>query len=226
MSARRIFSISTLGIAVLSVAGWGRESNRQVRIGMCRARGLAWAGPSGDFCPVPRPILVDSATWSTHPVVLWRTDDVRHRVQETAVDMTRSSDGEGVGDSTSMFRADLIGDEPSPHQPPGVPDGVEGLPSRFGLIVVRRGPNAGARFLLDHAISSVGRHPDSDIFLDDPSVSRRHAEIRHEGARFLVADVGSLNGTYLNRVLIDSADLTDGDEIQVGKFRLVFRGSS
>lgn len=121
------------------------------------------------------------------------------------MDMTRSSDGEGVGDSTSMFRADLLGDEPSPHPAPGAPDGVEGLPPRFGLIVVRRGPNAGARFLLDQAISSVGRHPDSDIFLDDPSVSRRHAEIRHDGASFMVADVWS----YLEHERLELADFLE-----------------
>ena len=139
----------------------------------------------------------------------------------SAVEMNRSSDGEGAADKTSMFRADFVGHEQSPGWAPGEV-GVEGLPSRSGLIVVRRGPNAGARFLLDQAVSSAGRHPESDIFLDDVTVSRRHAEFRHEGEGFVVADVGSLNGTYLNRVQIDSAVLADGDEVQIGKFRLVF----
>ena len=77
-------------------------------------------------------------------------------------------------------------------------------------------------FLLDQATTSAGRHPDSDIFLDDVTVSRRHAEFRLESAEFQVVDVGSLNGTYVNREPVDSAVLANGDEVQIGKFRLVF----
>ena len=99
---------------------------------------------------------------------------------------------------------------------------VEGLPSGSALLVVKRGPNAGSRFLLDKDVTTAGRHPESDIFLDDVTVSRRHAEFRRDGARFVVRDVGSLNGTYLNRERIDETDLTGGDEVQIGKFRLVF----
>ena len=91
-------------------------------------------------------------------------------------------------------------------------------------MVVKRGPNAGSRFMLDRDLTTAGRHPDSDIFLDDVTVSRRHAEFRRtpEG-RFTVVDVGSLNGTYLKRGRIDSAVLlSSGDEVQVGKFRLTF----
>ena len=88
--------------------------------------------------------------------------------------------------------------------------------------MVKRGPNAGSRFLLDGDVTTAGRHPDSDIFLDDVTVSRRHAEFHREGVGFSVRDVGSLNGTYLNRERIDSAALTGGDEVQIGKFRLVF----
>ena len=90
------------------------------------------------------------------------------------------------------------------------------------VLVVKRGPNAGSRFLLDQAITSAGRHPDSDIFLDDVTVSRRHAEFRLESNEFHVVDVGSLNGTYVNREPVDSAVLANGDEVQIGKFRLVF----
>jgi pSer/pThr/pTyr-binding forkhead associated (FHA) protein len=96
------------------------------------------------------------------------------------------------------------------------------LPAGTALLVVRRGPNAGSRFLLDHDLTVVGRHPDSDIFLDDVTVSRRHAEFYREGGRFTVRDVGSLNGTYVNRERIEEADLSGGDEVQIGKFRLVF----
>jgi pSer/pThr/pTyr-binding forkhead associated (FHA) protein len=88
--------------------------------------------------------------------------------------------------------------------------------------VVLRGPNTGARFLLDDDIVQSGRHPDSDIFLDDVTVSRKHATFTREGNTFVVRDVGSLNGTYVNRERIDEVALQTGDEVQIGKFRLVF----
>ncbi len=96
------------------------------------------------------------------------------------------------------------------------------LPPGMALLVVRRGPNAGARFLLDRDVTSSGRHPDSDIFLDDVTVSRRHAEFHRGPGGFTVRDVGSLNGTYVNRERVESATLNNGDEVQIGKFRLVF----
>ena len=99
---------------------------------------------------------------------------------------------------------------------------VGDVPAGIGLLVVKRGPNAGSRFTLGAGKTTIGRHPDSDIFLDDVTVSRRHAEVHHDGADFTVNDVGSLNGTYLNRERIEQADLHSGDELQVGKFRLVF----
>ena len=100
--------------------------------------------------------------------------------------------------------------------------GVESLPPGSALLVVKRGPNAGSRFLLDAEVTTAGRHPESDIFLDDVTVSRRHAEFAREGGGFVVRDVGSLNGTYLNRERIDAAGLAGGDEVQIGKYRLVF----
>jgi pSer/pThr/pTyr-binding forkhead associated (FHA) protein len=96
------------------------------------------------------------------------------------------------------------------------------LPPGTGLLVVVRGPNAGSRFLLDDDFTSTGRHPDSDIFLDDVTVSRRHAEFYRDSDRFTVRDVGSLNGTYVNRERIEEAELFGGDEVQIGKFRLLF----
>jgi hypothetical protein len=96
------------------------------------------------------------------------------------------------------------------------------LPLGSALLVVVRGPNAGSRFLLDDDFTSTGRHPDSDIFLDDVTVSRRHAEFYRQGDRFTVRDVGSLNGTYVNRERIEEAELFGGDEVQIGKFRLLF----
>lgn len=99
---------------------------------------------------------------------------------------------------------------------------VEALPRGNGMLVVQRGPGAGSRFLLDQDTVVAGRHPDSDIFLDDVTVSRRHAEFARTGDTFEVSDVGSLNGTYVNRDRIEKVVLKDGDEVQVGKFRLVF----
>jgi hypothetical protein len=96
------------------------------------------------------------------------------------------------------------------------------LPPGSALLLVMRGPNAGSRFLLDNDLTTAGRHPDSDIFLDDVTVSRRHAEFYRQGFRFTVRDVGSLNGTYVNRERIEEAELTGGDEVQIGKFRLLF----
>lgn len=146
--------------------------------------------------------------------------------------MTEKDWQSGTGDSsdeltvetTSVFRADFLNDLDAPAGPAAesAVSGVEGLPSGSALLVVKRGPNAGSRFLLDQPTTSAGRHPDSDIFLDDVTVSRRHAEFRSEGGEFQVVDVGSLNGTYVNREPVDSAALSNGDEVQIGKFRLVF----
>lgn len=91
-----------------------------------------------------------------------------------------------------------------------------------GMLVVKRGPNVGSRFLLDADVVRAGRHPESDIFLDDITVSRRHVEIRREEEGYTVYDVGSLNGTYLNRERVDSGVLRNGDELQIGTFKLVY----
>ncbi|WP_105034214.1 FHA domain-containing protein [Cryobacterium aureum] len=104
-------------------------------------------------------------------------------------------------------------------------ESIAALPSGSALMVVRRGPNAGARFLLDADLTSVGRHPNADIFLDDVTVSRRHAEFLRHGTAFTVKDLGSLNGTYFDGERIETAALTDGAEVQVGKFRLTFYAS-
>jgi len=104
-------------------------------------------------------------------------------------------------------------------------DAIAALPSGSALLVVRRGPNVGARFLLDADVTTVGRHPEADIFLDDVTVSRRHAEFLRHGTAFQVKDLGSLNGTYFDGVRIDTALLSDGAEVQVGKFRLTFYAS-
>jgi hypothetical protein len=96
------------------------------------------------------------------------------------------------------------------------------VPAGIGILVVKRGPNVGSRFALEKDVIHAGRHPQSDIFLDDVTVSRRHAEIIRDDTGYRVQDVGSLNGTYLNRQRVESAKLSDGDELQIGTFKLVF----
>ncbi len=102
---------------------------------------------------------------------------------------------------------------------------VGALPATSALLVVQRGPSAGARFLLDADRTLAGRSTHADIFLDDVTVSRKHAEFVREGTRFSVRDVGSLNGTYVNRTRIDDTVLRAGDEVQIGKYRLTFHPS-
>ena len=101
-------------------------------------------------------------------------------------------------------------------------EAVQALPDGSALLVVHRGPNQGARFLLDADATTAGRHPDADIFLDDVTVSRRHTEFVRTNGSFIAKDLGSLNGTYVNGERIDSTILVDGAEVQVGKFRLTF----
>lgn len=102
---------------------------------------------------------------------------------------------------------------------------VAALPPTSALLIMQRGPSAGARFLLDADRTVAGRSPDADIFLDDVTVSRKHVEFVREHDGFLVRDVGSLNGTYVNRSRIEQAVLRSGDEVQIGKFRMTFHPS-
>ncbi|MGA2836166.1 MAG: FHA domain-containing protein [Acidimicrobiales bacterium] len=104
----------------------------------------------------------------------------------------------------------------------GAPVGQLELPRGVGLLVVRRGNDEGARFPLENGETTVGRHPDSDVFLDDVTVSRKHAVFVTEDQVTTVRDCGSLNGTYVNRERIEEATLASGDEVQVGKFKLVY----
>jgi pSer/pThr/pTyr-binding forkhead associated (FHA) protein len=109
--------------------------------------------------------------------------------------------------------------------PEGEPDvnfDLDDIPLGAGMLVVTRGPIAGTRLALTKPVTTIGRHPDSDIFLDDITVSRRHAELHRTGIGFAVRDVGSLNGTYLNRQRVEEQPLRNGDELQVGKFKLAF----
>jgi pSer/pThr/pTyr-binding forkhead associated (FHA) protein len=99
---------------------------------------------------------------------------------------------------------------------------VQALPPTSALLVMQRGPSAGARFLLDADRTTAGRATSADIFLDDVTVSRKHVEFVREGTGFVVRDVGSLNGTYVNLDRIEQRQLRAGDEVQIGKFRMTF----
>nr|WP_243228224.1 FHA domain-containing protein [Microbacterium sp. CIAB417] len=101
-------------------------------------------------------------------------------------------------------------------------EAIEALPSGAALFIVRSGPTAGARYLLDTDVTTVGRHPDADIFFDDVTVSRRHAEITRVGRAFEIVDQRSLNGTYVNGERVDRDTLSNGAEVRIGKFRLNF----
>ncbi|MEE1755524.1 FHA domain-containing protein [Streptomyces sp. SP18CS02] len=124
------------------------------------------------------------------------------------------------------YDAEVTGQTQLPSLSPEAQAAVDALPLGSALLVVRRGPNSGSRFLLDGELTTAGRHPQSDIFLDDVTVSRRHVEFRRaQDGSFTASDVGSLNGTYVNREPIDSVVLANGDEVQIGKYRLVFYAS-
>lgn len=144
-----------------------------------------------------------------------------HPAGETAADGEQRRPAPAA-DTTLTFGAVTPEDGAEPRLSPAEEAAVNALPAGNALLIVQRGPNAGARFLLEGERTTAGRRPDSDIFLDDVTVSRRHAEfVRREG-RFLVRDVGSLNGTYVQRDRIDEAVLRLGDEVQIGKYRLIF----
>lgn len=126
----------------------------------------------------------------------------------------------GESDSTQRFSDDLLAEDSQLNSEER--SAIDALPSGSALLIVQRGPNEGARFLLDQDVTSVGRHPNADIFLDDVTVSRRHSEFRRHGNKFMIHDLASLNGTYFDGVRIDSALLDDGAEVQIGKFKLTF----
>ncbi len=123
--------------------------------------------------------------------------------------------------STQRFSEDLI-EDPKDGLDEEELAAVAALPEGSALLIVKRGPSDGSRFLLDIDVTTAGRHPNAEIFLDDVTVSRKHAEFKRDGQGFSVTDLASLNGTYLNGARVDSARLSDGDEVQVGKFKLTF----
>jgi pSer/pThr/pTyr-binding forkhead associated (FHA) protein len=145
-----------------------------------------------------------------------RREDVRDdsRLQRRgASDTTVSFGSLGPADLDLVAPAGLTSDELA---------AVHALPPTSALLIMQRGPSVGARFLLDSERTVAGRSPDADIFLDDVTVSRKHAVLVQRDGRWLVEDQGSLNGTFVNRKRVDMAQLDDGDELQIGKYRMTF----
>jgi pSer/pThr/pTyr-binding forkhead associated (FHA) protein len=120
----------------------------------------------------------------------------------------------------TLSAVDPLQDAPGPAD--DVVVAVGDLPNEIGVLIVRAGAQAGAKFPLSEVLTRLGRHPDSEISLDDITVSRRHAEIERTAEGHVVSDAGSLNGTYVNQERVDRMLLRHGDELQIGKFRLVF----
>jgi ribosomal protein L40E len=219
--------------------GWrdrlGRGRRHAWRMDRAPVSQVAWANVpeltpragSADVVPGPSPWTADERLDRNMPRVFCtrcgqeNPEDARF-CSHCGIPLTRGG-GERPGESTSTISlggSELA--EAEPDEPLADSGTVEALPLGTALLVVKRGPNAGSRFLLDSDLTTAGRHPESDIFLDDVTVSRRHAEFYRHPRGFTVRDVGSLNGTYVNRERIEEADLSDGDEVQVGKFRLMF----
>jgi pSer/pThr/pTyr-binding forkhead associated (FHA) protein len=128
--------------------------------------------------------------------------------------LTTSAPDTSVATSPVEGLADSAGDDASL--------GTVELPRGVGLLVVKRGSDVGVRFAIESPVTRAGRHPESEIFLDDITVSRRHAEFVTRDQVTTVRDVGSLNGTYVNRERIEEARLSSGDEVQIGKFKLLY----
>jgi len=125
------------------------------------------------------------------------------------------------GDKTVFIaRSDSLQDALGPQD--NVSINLRTLPANAATLMVRSGPQAGARFELANTVTRLGRHPESEISLDDISVSRRHAEIERQADEYVVRDMGSLNGTYVNQRRVDTTVLQQGDEILIGRFRLIF----
>jgi hypothetical protein len=127
-------------------------------------------------------------------------------------------DESAVADATSALEA--VGGQHIGHS--GAVPVVPVTPERGAVLVVHRGPDEGARFELDRDVVTIGRSPDSVVFLDDVTVSRHHAELLHGAGGWLIRDKSSLNGTYVNRSRVDEARLSSGDEVQIGKYRFIF----
>lgn len=128
---------------------------------------------------------------------------VRHEADPPDSNATMSIDLSGIDDD------DRLADLPT-------------MAAGTGLFVVMRGPLSGSRFLLDSETTTIGRHPKADMLLDDVTVSRHHAEVRRGSGGLVIVDLGSLNGTYVGDHRIEEHHLTMGDQVQIGRFKLLF----
>ena len=137
-------------------------------------------------------------------------------------DQARAAALHALGDTTISFGSIQDDVATAPGLTAEEQAAVAALPRTSALLVMRRGQSGGSRFLLDADRTVAGRSESSDIFLDDVTVSRKHAEFIRELDDFKVRDIGSLNGTYVNRTRIDSTLLKAGDEVQIGKYRMLF----
>jgi pSer/pThr/pTyr-binding forkhead associated (FHA) protein len=131
---------------------------------------------------------------------------------------------ESGSEDTARFASDIFS-QSSPVLLPEELAAVAALPANSALLVVHRGPGQGSRFLLDQDLTVAGRHPEADIFLDDVTVSRRHAQFERAGGKFTVSDMGSMNGTYIDGQSTETQQLITGMEVMIGKFRLTFYAS-
>ena len=214
--------------------GWralfGRRQRNAWRVDRAPASQVAWANEPeltpgaarANAVPGPSPLPADERLGHDMPRVYCarcgqENPEGARFCSHCGIALARG--GAEPGESTATIS---IGGDPNTMIANVLSGAVDVLPLGSALLVVTRGPNAGSRFMLDSDLTTAGRHPESDIFLDDVTVSRRHAEFYRHPRGFTVRDVGSLNGTYVNRERIEEADLNDGDEVQVGKFRLMF----
>lgn len=154
-----------------------------------------------------------------------------HGQREDAGDSPLAADPTGRdSDATTVSRGSAAEDQPVKGRPRQLTSAeqrlIDQLPADHALLVDQDQLHEPSHYVLDTAVVTVGRHPDSDIYLDDISVSRRHLEFHRTDGRYRARDVGSLNGTYLNRDRIDEVTLRQGDEVSIGKFRLVFYPSA
>ena len=147
-------------------------------------------------------------------------DDTRRTRPDEVDDAAQSSTVSFTGDFSAQLAALIAGGVTKEEM-----ESIAALPSGSALLIVRRGGNVGARFLLDTDVQIAGRHPNAEVFLDDVTVSRRHAEFTRQGTQFSVRDLGSLNGTYYNGERANVVELRNGGELQIGKYRLTFYSS-
>jgi hypothetical protein len=129
-----------------------------------------------------------------------------------------------VGNSPSTLIEDFY-QQASPEEREIITSALSGN-GESAMVFIHRGARKGSRFLIGSDGVTIGRAPESSIFLDDVTVSRKHASILKVGNGFILRDSGSLNGSYINNISITEQKLLSGDEIQIGKFHLLFIGAA